>query len=114
LIHCEAKSCRREAVKEMVKRGYIRIPLNSGLPLYHWLLAGYTKDDFCDVYACIEFIGDYLVEGFAQPWLVEQVEVCLRDYMKEALNAGTAFKMINVGYTGGGDILRHHDTVLAR
>lgn len=111
----KTKVCRKETIKEMVKRKYIKIPLNSGLPLYYWLLEGYTHGNFCELYSCIEYLGDYFKGAYTKSWSVEQVEVCLRNYMEESIRAGTAFNMIKVGYVCNSENVQEYvDKVLAR
>ena len=111
----KARVCRKETIKEMVKRKYIKIPLNSGLPLYHWLLEGYKQDDFCELYSCIEYLGDYNKGAYTKSWSVEQMEVCLEEHMDKCLRAGTAFNMITVGFVCNNDeVMDLQDKVFAR
>lgn len=62
LWNCEHSSLSNEHIKSvavnLVRRKHIKIPLNSGLPHYYWLLNGYRFADFCRIYACIEYIYD--------------------------------------------------------
>lgn len=112
---CRTKVCRKETIKELVRRKYISIPLNSGLPLYYWLLEGYTQDDFCGVYSCIEYLGDYFDDDYRKDWSVEQVETCLENYMEESIRAGTAYNMVKVGFeNNSGNIQEYHDKVVVR
>lgn len=91
--------CRKETIKEMVKRKYIKIPLNSGLPLYYWLLEGYKRGDFCELYSCIEYIRNYLYSReYTRIWSIEQIEECLGSYMDESIRAGTALCMVHAAF----------------
>lgn len=86
---------RKETIKEMVKREYIKIPLNSGLPLYYWLLGGYKREDFCELKECIEYFGNDFRSGeYVDLWSLEQVEKCLKSFMNESIRAGTAVYMV--------------------
>lgn len=93
---------RKEIIKEMVKREYIKIPLNSGIPLYHWITEGYRWEDFCEVYSCVERFGSYYRQhrghsGKCQYffiWAPEQIETCLECHLDESIRAGSALHMV--------------------
>lgn len=78
----------------MVRRKYIRIPLNSGLPLYSWLLNGYGMHDFCNIYQCIEYI-------YHGKFHVHEIEHCLRHHMDHIIRAKTGFRLIYVMWVTG-------------
>ncbi|CAN0557487.1 unnamed protein product [Ectocarpus sp. 12 AP-2014] len=86
---------RKETIKEMVKRKYITIPLNSGLPLCYWLSEGYEREDFCDVYSCIVYFRDAFSSGdYTEEWEIScYIKECLDSYMDECIKAGTALYM---------------------
>lgn len=97
------KVCRKETIKEMVKRKYIKIPLNSGIPLYYWLLEGYKLEDgfrqyndFCHLYTCMECVGDWEKGGDTKTWMVEQMEVCILKYFDHTLRAGSTLRLITM------------------
>jgi len=75
----------------MVRRNFIRIPINSGFPIYYWFLEGYTQSDFCRVYRCTQFFDpDY------KEFTFDTMEICMRDHMQHVITAKTGFKMITV------------------
>lgn len=105
---------RKETIREMVRRKYIKIPMNSGLSLYHWLLKGYRRGDFCEIYGCIEYLGNCYQEH-ARFWSIEQIETCLESYMDESVRAGTAIWMVQAAYEWSSfDAEGYGDKVLAR
>lgn len=81
----------------MVEREYIKIPLNSGLSLYCWLLEGYKREDFCELYSCIEYLCDFFDSGnYTELWSTRQIGNCLSNSMDESIRAGTAVYMVRV------------------
>ena len=85
---------RKETIKEMVRRKYMKIPLNSGLPLYYWLLEGNKLGDFCELYSCIEYLRDYFYTD--DLWSSLQARQCLDNHMDETIRAGSAVYMVRV------------------
>ena len=79
----------KSAAVHLVRRKHIKIPLNSGLPLYYWLLNGYRSADFCRIYYCIEYIHDGGVN-------FHEIERCLKHHMDHVIRAKTGFRLIYV------------------
>lgn len=103
---------RKETIKEMVRRKYVKIPLNSGLPLYYWLLEGYKLGDFCELYSCIEYLGDNFYTD--DLWLSLQARTCLDSYMDESLRAGSAIYMVRVVSEDYPEVTQQYIKVLVR
>jgi len=83
----------KQVAAGMVLRKFIKIPMNSGLPLYYWFLEGYTQYDFCSIYGCLEFI-----DPNEKVYHFHTMEICMRDHMKHAITAKTGFKLRTVMY----------------
>lgn len=81
----------KKYVHGMVTNGFIKIPLKSGFPHYHWVLEGYRQDDFCELYRCIEHFGQHFHSG---NYTSRQMKKCLDSYMAECVRAGTAIYMV--------------------
>ena len=79
----------KSATVHLVRRKHIKIPLNSGLPLYYWLLNGYTSADFCRIYYCIEYIYDGGVN-------FHEIERCFKHHIDHVIKAKTGFRLIYV------------------
>lgn len=75
----------------LVRRKHIKIPLNSGLPLYYWSLHGYHFADFCRIYACIEYIDD-------DKFNFHEIEMSPKHHMDHVMRAKTGFRLIYVMY----------------
>jgi len=74
---------------EMVKRRFIKIPINSRNPLYFWIMEGYKDYDFCNIYRSIEFCQDIKVD-------LNDLQICLNNYSSKVLKAKTGFRMISL------------------
>lgn len=84
----------KAVVAGLVRRKHIKIPLKSGLPLYHWFLEGYDMSDFCRIYACIEFM-------YHGRFHFHEMEFSLKRHMDLAIRAKTGFRLISVLYVCG-------------
>lgn len=71
---------------EMVKRRFIKIPLNSRNPLYFWILQGYKDYDFCNIYRSIEFCQYIKVD-------LNDLQICLNNYSSK-VKSKNVFRMI--------------------
>lgn len=93
LWNCEHSSLSNEHIKsvavKLVRRKHIKIPLNSGLPHYYWLLNGYRFAEFCRIYACIEYIYD-------DKFNFHELEMTLKHHMDHVMRAKTGFRLIYV------------------
>lgn len=74
---------------EMVKRRFIKIPINSRNPLYFWIMEGYKDSDFCNIYRAIEFCKYIKVD-------LNDLQICLNKYSSKVLKAKTGFRMISL------------------
>ena len=97
---------RKQTIQEMVRRRYMKIPPNSGLPLYHWLLEGYKLGDFCEMYSCIDYLGEYFYTD--DLWSSLQAGACLDSYMAESIRAGTAVYMVRVVSESSPDVAQQY------
>lgn len=84
----------KSVTRNLVRRKYIKIPLNSGLPHYYWVLNRYKFEDFCRIYACIE----YIYEG---KFNFHELEVSMKHHMDLVMKAKTGFRLIYVMYICG-------------
>lgn len=95
---CSDKFISNEHIKSvtvhLVRRKHIKIPLNSGLPLYYWILNGYRIADSCRIFTCIEYI-------YHDRFNFHEIEMSLKHHMDQVIKAKTGFRLIYVMYVCG-------------
>lgn len=79
----------KQVAAELVRRKFIKIPMNSGLPLYHWLLEGHARRDFCRIYGCLVFAGPRV-----KYTCFDEMKVCLRDHMDHLVAHNSGFRFM--------------------